>query len=481
MDEENDFDSSMYEEDNMEVHLSNDDEPVRKKRRHHSLQLDLDQDDEESIMSLDDFDHKKEEEEESTPITKKIKLKKSSIIPNPAVKILDSFVTPTKSHSTIQTINHKHWHVPIPPIDSPKNLINIKSKQDEDAMVIDEDDLPVLDSETKKQKKAATKITMTKLIDYNPESKKPSADSSVPGSTSIMDPRLLDEKYRHIADNLGKQLDEVASKQLMAVKNTVFDVNSQATEFLKNLIHIYDVIAKARIIQILNDDYTPTTTSYDFSLPDLMELSRTQIVSQIRAPIVTLHERVCREEKNCEGHKMFAQYIWQTANNNQSGPQFPERTASFALKEFHTPDITTQIIEKKTQGTNIMEILKDIPRQPCFFCVLYFVNNLAIQLAKNNQQIEEPMIVQPFSMIFGKPGEYAPQAQLTCGQNFNGLIAPILQYSRSNYVPFLHTIDGIDERVLGWAEIDNIIMGPAQGSNPRGDPLFKFVPPPGSR
>lgn len=239
------------------------------------------------------------------------------------------------------------------------------------------------------------------------------------------------------------------------------------------------MIAESRIIHILHDDYMPTKTSHNFPLPDLLELSRSDIVPQLRAPIPHLGELGCREERNCEGLKVFAQYQWMTANTEKSGPQFPPRTTPFGLKEFWTPEMKKQIDEQLAQGISMMEIRKNIPRQPCFFCAAMITCSLATQMAQNNHEIEEPMVIQPFSMIFGKPGEYAPHASLLCGQNFHGLIAPFLQYSRTNYVPFLHYVDGVDERVLGWAEIDDIIVGPSEATAPRGDPLFKFVPPPG--
>ena len=124
------------------------------------------------------------------------------------------------------------------------------------------------------------------------------------------------------------------------------------------------------------------------------------------------------------------------------------------------------------------EILKDIPRQPCFLCTDMITCQLATQMAMNAHEVQEPSIIQTFSIIIGKPGEYAENAQLLCGQNFHGIIAPYLNYDRDNYVPFLHVLDGKEERVLGWVEKDDIICGPSQATAPRGDPLFKFVPPP---
>lgn len=192
---------------------------VNKKKRRHSVKK-KSQEEEEDDVPFSSPEEEEEEEPKAKPQAKKTRLH-NTIIPSQAATILNSYAPPTKSHASIEDIYDKRWSAPPEPTP--------------DKMEVEE---------PKQSKKLKPSKPITSLLIDEPNSGKKRVDplgDPVPGSTTIMDPRILDAKNRHIADNLSKILDDEGVKQLLGVKSSVLDVNAAATEFINTLTHQYKV------------------------------------------------------------------------------------------------------------------------------------------------------------------------------------------------------------------------------------------------
>lgn len=331
-------------------------------------------------------------------------------------------------------------------------------------------------------RRATTPRTRVKLLDEVPQESHHHHHRLGQSTVAAMDPRVLDEKNRDISNNFSRMIDEAGAKQLLAIDRETLTSNAKATEFIKNLIQQYQTVFSTKYSSILSSTYKPTTTAHGFPLPTLPILSRADTVPYLRAAVPALDERPCKDEERCRAHQVFETYRMRTAGNPESGPQFPPRTASFPLVEFHLPHVREEIDTKRAQGVPMATILSSIPRQLCLFCIYSTTCHLAARLAQNVDELQEPSIVQPFGVIVGKPGEYASNAQLLCGTDFHGLIAPFPEFRFTNYVPFKHDVDeNSNLTALGWAECDNIICKPSNHTQPRGDTLYTYVPPPSLR
>lgn len=198
---------------------------------------------------------------------------------------------------------------------------------------------------------------------------------------------------------------------------------------------------------------------------------RREIMDLLRAPYIAKGERLCRFDKNCESILLYEHVkrkLKETPNiHHQKLPIGP-----FILREYIPMDVNIRLKEKSImENKPITEILKDTPIYPCILCCRLSTTCFGINNGSDMDYFSLG-IMQNHGNIFGEIGEYKSEYQLTCGNVFNGIIKPILQYDRDHYYPKEYIVEPSDifsnakenqkrtttDILWGWGEIENIIF-----------------------
>ena len=296
-------------------------------------------------------------------------------------------------------------------------------------------------------------------------------------SASVTSPAMLNEQYHQIAEKTSQILNESGMRKLLAVDKSMFENNIEANTIIDMASQDIMLMFREHNVKIFNPSHIPTTKVDGSSIPSLSCLSRTNIVSFLRAPVFELHEAPCILGENCIGHPLFIQYAYLTANNVSAGPQFPPNTQSFALRQFIMPETETDIERRLKAGESMADIMRTIPPGICILDTMNVAHKMIMKVSRPNENLAfaSPTILQPFSVKIGVPGEYNSSVLLSCGSsNLTGIIEPFPELRFTNYIPFVYSVpldrqkNSTAKEVLGWAEIDDIICEPSVGMKPRG-------------
>ena len=115
----------------------------------------------------------------------------------------------------------------------------------------------------------------------------------------------------------------------------------------------------------------------------------------------------------------------------------------FVLREF----LTTSEEEERSKlfaanpNRDPHELIQEAfpKRKWCLLCNRFITHTMALRQGSGVEK--SPIrIVQNHGNLFGIDGEYKQNVMLSCGQNFNGLVKPIVGFDRTHYIPHQYDV-----------------------------------------
>jgi hypothetical protein len=200
-------------------------------------------------------------------------------------------------------------------------------------------------------------------------------------------------------------------------------MNSSSNSHLSSLVNLWETIT---------DEYKLNNQKH-FEQPsiDIPVLSRAYLKDFFREPIESFGERPCVSADSCASITLAKNYKKQSGNKSFE---------PFVLRELLLPKDQKKmaeilILHPEESPIKLME--KYFPEKN--FCIL--CKRFITSMTHLKNQVEKPSeYIQTHSNLFDIHGEYSKSAALTCGQNYSGLLRPIVRYDMSDYIPHKYDI-----------------------------------------
>jgi hypothetical protein len=198
-----------------------------------------------------------------------------------------------------------------------------------------------------------------------------------------------------------------------------------------NLTHLSSLVG---LCETITEDYKKTNSNHKYFEKPSIEipiLSRAYIKDFLREPINAYGERPCVAGDSCTSITLGKNYRKQTGNKDME---------PFILRELLLPRDLKKMAELfvlHPEERPIKLVEKHFPEKN--FCILCKRFITSLNHLKN--QVEKPVEqIQTHGNLFDIHGEYNLSAALVCGQNYSGLLRPIVRYDITDYAPYKYDV-----------------------------------------
>lgn len=284
------------------------------------------------------------------------------------------------------------------------------------------------------------------------------------------DIQMYDRNHDRVSLAIEKHLYKLASSKLVVRMDQ--DTNLREDEQESQRLHDHILTPHYRnYLETVRDYSAHDVDAFEASsahLPITEEIPREYFHDYYRPARVDLGERPCINGSHCIAITTARQWKDKHPNETQLIPPETPLREWFLHREMAA--MGAQVSSGRTPG----EVYAEQRPRLCIFCVRNMTNTAGAEIASDVDRMTfsnktaqaanmVPMrIVQNHSYIMDREGEYNSQVcQMLCGQNFQGIIKPFVQFNVRFYTPVLHQVHiastGYNVSVVGWADDPSVI------------------------